>query len=188
MMSFRTCLRPVIRPGAVLFLALLCYLVPLRAVGAFLLAMTVHELGHLGALALCGGRLRGLCLGARGAVIAVEGLSSRQELLCALAGPGAGLLLTAFGRWLPMAALMALGHSTYNLLPIYPLDGGRALYCALAPLEGRGWRWTRAVGLGAGLCLGALGLYGTLGRTMGPIPALFGGSFFLRGLALWWKK
>mgnify|MGYP004610540773 CR=1 FL=1 len=188
MTSSRTCLRPVIRPGAVLFLALLCYLAPLRTVGAFLLAMTIHELGHMGAIALCGGRLRGLCLGARGAVIAVEGLSSRQELLCALAGPGAGLLLPAFGRWLPMTALMALGHSLYNLLPVYPLDGGRALYCALSPMGERGWRQTQAVGLGTALCLGGLGLYGTLGCQMGPIPALFGGIFFLRGLALWWEK
>ena len=55
MMRSRPCLRPAIRPGAVILLALLCYMAPLRAVGAFLLAVSVHELGHLGAIALCGG-------------------------------------------------------------------------------------------------------------------------------------
>lgn len=184
MTSSRPCLRPVIRPGAVILLALLCYLAPLRAVGAFLLAMSVHELGHLGAIALCGGRLRGLCLGSRGAVIRVAGLTPRQELFCALAGPGAGFCLLAAGRFLPMTALMALCHSLYNLLPVYPLDGGRALCCALAPLGEKAWTVTRRAGIGTALALTALGIYGTFGRHMGLFPLLFGGSFCLMALNL----
>ena len=185
MMRSRPCLRPAIRPGAVILLALLCYLAPLRAVGAFLLAMSVHELGHLGAITLCGGKLRGLCLGTRGAVIKVEGLTLKQELYCALAGPGAGLCLLAAGKFLPMTALMALCHSLYNLLPVYPLDGGRALYCALAPLRGKAWTVTQWVGIGTALALTALGIYGTLGRHMGLFLLLFGGSFCFRALNLW---
>ena len=184
----RPYLRPVIRPGAVILLALLCYLAPLRAAGAFFLAMTVHELGHLGAIALCGGRLRGLCLGTRGAVIQVEGLRPGQELFCALAGPGAGLVLLAFGRILPVTALMALCHSLYNLLPIYPLDGGRALRCALAPLGERAWTWTRAVGLGTAILLAIFGIYGSLGRHWGPLPLLVGAGCCLRARGLWREK
>ena len=184
----RTFLRPVIRPGAAILLALLCYLMPLRAAGAFLLASLVHELGHLGAICLCGGRLRGISLGARGAVIEVEGLAPRQEFLCALAGPGAGLMLLGAGRLLPMTALMALGHSIYNLLPIYPLDGGRALCCAMEPWGARGWDVTRYVGITLGLMLTGLGIFGTLGRHMGLLPLFFGGSFCFRALELWRGK
>lgn len=188
MVRSRPYLRPVIRPGAVILLALLCYLAPLRAAGAFLLAVTVHELGHLGAITLCGGRLRGLCLGTGGAVIQVEGLRPGQELFCALAGPGAGLLLLAFGKLLPVTALVALCHSLYNLLPIYPLDGGRALRCALAPLGEQAWTWTRAVGLGTALFLAVLGIYATLGRHWGPLPLLAGVGCGLRACTLWREK
>lgn len=188
MMKSRPYLRPVIRPGVVIQLALLCYLAPLRAAGAFLLAMTVHELGHLGAIFLCGGRPHGLCLGTRGAVIRVEGLSPRQELFCALAGPGAGLLLLVFGKILPVTALVALCHSLYNLLPIYPLDGGRALCCALFPLGEKAWTLTRAVGLVTALFLTALGVYAALGRNLGPLPLLAGAVCFMKAAGLWRRK
>ena len=187
-MSSHTCLRPVIRPGAVIFLVFLCYLAPLRWAGAFLLATAVHELGHLGAIALCRGRLRALCLGPRGAVLEVADLSPGQELFCALAGPLAGLSLLTVGKYLPMTALLALGHSLYNLLPIYPLDGGRALRCALAPLGETGERLTRCVGIVLGLGLAAPGIYGTLSCRLGLLPLLFGGSFFLLALNLWRGK
>lgn len=100
-------------------------LLPVAAIAA------AHELGHLLALRLCGVRLRALRLGAFGAVLEHAPTSCGKELLCAAAGPCVNLLL-----WLLLpagspAAAISLGMLLYNLLPIYPLDGGRILRCLL---------------------------------------------------------
>lgn len=108
--------------AAVLLLAL-----PYQWVCAMLLAAAFHECSHLLAVTLLGGEILSIRIGARGAVIEIGELSPWKELLCALAGPlgSATLLLTA--RWFPRLAICGLAHCVYNLLPLFPLDGGRAL-------------------------------------------------------------
>lgn len=110
--------------GALLLLSL-----PLNWLFAALAAAAVHELFHIGAVLVLGGRVIGFHIGAGGAQIEIDGLSRGRELICALAGPLAGFLLLLLGRWIPRIALCALIQSIYNLFPIYPLDGGRALQC-----------------------------------------------------------
>lgn len=111
---------------ALVFLAAVMLLSDIRWVLAAVTAAAVHELGHLLALWMLDRRVLGMKIELGGAVIRTEPLSSRDELLCALAGPAAGLLLTLFFRWLPRTACCALAQSLFNLLPLYPLDGGRA--------------------------------------------------------------
>ena len=103
---------------------------------ALLLPVAVHELGHLLALKLLGFRLRTLGLEAKGLMIRYSGMGSwLQEAAAALAGPLAGLLygillLPAEGtipEWLSVSGSVSLMLTGFNLLPILPLDGGRAL-------------------------------------------------------------
>ena len=108
-----------------------------------------HEFGHLLALRLCGGEARRLRVGMLGAVIEVRGaMGYGQELASALAGPLANLLAAAIlGR---MGCTTAAGANgvlcAFNLLPVRPLDGGRALYLLLA--------WRRAgAGRAGGRCI-----------------------------------
>ena len=55
----------------------------------------------------------------------------RRELLAVLAGPAGSLLLLSLYRVLPRVAVCAAVQGFYNLLPIEPLDGGRALRLCL---------------------------------------------------------
>lgn len=112
---------------ALLFLAAMLLILPLQWIGAALLAGLVHELAHAGAVWLCGGCIHRIRIGTGGAAMEIAPLDHARELFCALAGPVGGLLLFPLGQWLPRTALCAAIHSLYNLLPIYPLDGGRAI-------------------------------------------------------------
>ena len=69
------------------FAAVVCLLgwCDLRLCGWFLLALLLHELGHLAVLAFFHRPIRGITLGAGGARIETEGLSYRQEALSAAA-------------------------------------------------------------------------------------------------------
>lgn len=58
-------------------------------------------------------------------------MSPAEAVICALSGPLGGLLLTLTIGYLPRLALCALVQSIFNLLPFYPLDGGRALRAML---------------------------------------------------------
>lgn len=132
----------------------------------------MHECGHLAALALFRVPVLGLRLGAMGAVIHAPGakrLSYGRELAVTLAGPAVNLLAAPLfaalgGEWWYLFAGAHVVLGSYNLLPIPPLDGARALWLLTA------WRFcpdtadavSAAVGLLCAVTLTALGAYLTL--------------------------
>ncbi len=116
-----------ISAGAYFFAAAWILLLPFPWVAASVTAAAVHEMGHLAALWLCDIKVWKLQIGVLGAKIDTEPLKEVDEMICALAGPLTGLLLCLFWRWIPRVAIWAMVQSVFNLLPIYPMDGGRAL-------------------------------------------------------------
>ena len=114
--------------------ALALLILPLKWVLAAAVAGAWHEFCHILAVWLCGGKIRKMQVGASGAVIDVLPMSRSKELVSALAGPAGGVVLVLLLRWLPRVAVCGAFQSVYNLLPIYPLDGGRALRCGAAIL------------------------------------------------------
>lgn len=76
---------------------------------------------------LLGGKIRRITVAPFGAVIEAEGIEGFRSLLSSLAGPlGSFGLAMAIHRF-PLLGLCALVQGGFNLLPVYPLDGGRAL-------------------------------------------------------------
>ena len=128
-----------VRPGAVVLLSGLYFLLPLRWCARLALTVTVHELGHVTALILCGAQVCGLRMEGCGLVLRctpTEG--ALRTVTAALAGPaaGAGLFCILRGLGYIACAELSLLFSCVNLLPVLPLDGGRALYAALSALAG----------------------------------------------------
>ncbi|MBR7178285.1 MAG: M50 family metallopeptidase [Oscillospiraceae bacterium] len=113
--------------GFWLVLAMAVLLFPIRFLMGVILAAAVHELGHLAALWLTGGRVLGMELHAGGARILADPMEPRKEIICALAGPAAGAWTILAWRVFPELAAAGLVQTLFNLLPVYPLDGGRAL-------------------------------------------------------------
>ena len=150
--------------GCVL-LALALLVLPISWLLAAVTAALFHELCHGAAAVALGGSLGDIRLGERGATMEVGGLSNGRELLAAAAGPVGSLGLLLLGRCFPRLALCGLFQGLYNLLPIYPLDGGRILFCLIRfrHSEGVALKICRRVGALAGALAGLgllwLGLY-----------------------------
>jgi len=104
----------------------------LQFCGHFLLCILAHEAGHFVALKLCRIQVKGICFGFCGAVMEVGCMDYRQELLCAAAGPMTSVLLgLSILSFAPRPGLLSLCLAAVNLLPMYPMDGGRMLHAIL---------------------------------------------------------
>ena len=142
--------------------------------GTVLGAAALHEGGHLAALYLLGGRAEGLRITVFGAALETDAarLSYPAETAVVLAGPAVnllcGLALASLGAWTAAGAHLSL--CAFNLLPVRPLDGGRALQLAVSALAGpaAGEAATRAAGAGTALVLG-LGAAWLMVRTGGSL-------------------
>lgn len=106
-------------------------LLPAKWLLGAVMAACVHEMGHILAVLLLGGIVRRIDIGPLGAKIHAEGIEGGREALCALAGPAGSFLCLLLIRKFPVLGLCALVQGIFNLLPVYPLDGGRALSCLL---------------------------------------------------------
>ena len=97
-----------------------------------LIAVLVHESGHILAIYAVGMKVTRIGLELSGLKIEYNGSKSgNPDLISALAGPIAGLVYYAvaikmYGAFC-LSAHLSLLYSLFNLLPVYPLDGGRAV-------------------------------------------------------------
>jgi len=164
-------------------------------IGALLLFASVllHELAHAVVARGFGIEMRGITLFIFGGVAEMndEPPDAPSELQVAIAGPVASLLLAftfgglAWAAWsweLPTAvvvvslylALINASLAIFNMVPAFPLDGGRVLRSVLWYLWHdlpRATRITASLGSGLGLLLIVLGIVGVLS-----------GNLF----AIWW--
>ena len=113
--------------GTWFLLALMILLLPLPWLLALTVSSAVHELCHLTAVRITGAQITGFRIGAGGMYLETVPLPPLRRFVCSIAGPVGTLFLLLFARWMPRTALCAAVQSCYHLLPVFPLDGGRAL-------------------------------------------------------------
>ena len=182
-----------ITPGFLLTMAVMFWLDEgVGLLGWGVLACVVHELGHLLVGAALGGRPRWLSLSAVGLELNMEypaGLSYGRELAVALAGPAVNLvtggICAQFGNYL--LAGVSFGLGLFNLMPVLPLDGGRALWCVLSALFGA-QTGERAADGAAGVLVGLLAGIGAAAAVSYANFTLLLAAVWLFGLTLLRKR
>lgn len=125
----------ILSPATVFYWGLFLLLYHDRTLIAFISAVVVHELTHLIIMWLFGGKTTTLIITPMGLTIERSGLLSHQlEFLLSISAPICNLLLAAiYAKYnLNLCAIEAnLSFGLINLMPIYPLDGGKALLAIL---------------------------------------------------------
>lgn len=160
--------------------------------------VALHELGHALMAQRFGVRTRDITLLPIGGVARLERMptESRHELWIALAGPAVNVVIggVLLGVLLmlpePGAAwasgLLAMGQrlavanlaiAMFNLLPAFPMDGGRVLRAVLAARKGRLWATRRAVVIGRGFAV----VFALLGLWTSPVLLLIGVFLWFAG-------
>ena len=112
-----------------IYLAFLILAFPLPWTAAAITAAALHELGHLIAAKLLKGEIIFIRIHMTGAEIGAVFPGKMQEAIAALAGPAMSFLLVLLYQRTPKLAVCGFLQGMYNLMPVYPLDGGRALRC-----------------------------------------------------------
>ncbi len=156
-----------------------------------LVSLALHEVAHLLVLAGFEVGVRAFEVHPFGALIRYEGPAEGLgyiDALVAAAGPLQSFLLAAIGQYIAPLEFVAAGRmeffiqvnlllACFNLLPVWPLDGGRIVRGWLAPRVGDGQAVRRlAVGgqvLGIGLALTAVGGSIASGKPLW-VPAMAG--------------
>ncbi len=117
-------------------IALLLYLDGQNLVLWYLLAVAIHEFGHLVVILCLGGGVKIVRLTAIGAEMRLDmtrPLSYLKEMLAIIAGPIVSFCTYLCAKQLGwyIFAGVNLSFSIMNLLPVSNLDGGRFLLCVL---------------------------------------------------------
>lgn len=164
-----------VRPEVYCAFCVCLLLLPLKLILAWYISVLIHECFHYGAILLTGGQVGHVQIGLSGVKLQTSSMNHWQEMLCAAAGPVGGILLfVLFLKRIPMLAVFGLIHCLYNLIPLYPLDGGRVLHSLVGIIfKGRYYEAITSV-MDSSLSILLLGciIFLVLRFALGPVPLL----------------
>lgn len=168
----------------------------LGAIGLFV-SVGLHELGHSLVARAKGSHILEIVLYPFGGAAKISNIPTRpmDEILVAVAGPAVSLSLGIIGIFFGFSMLNAnpdtmhyplilelgainLGLFIFNLLPAFPMDGGRVLRAALIQKRGRLGATRLAVTIGKYFCI-LFVVYGLLNGQF--ILAFIGGYIYMAG-------
>lgn len=98
----------------------------------WIIAAAIHEIYHILMLWIFRIEIISIEIRITGAKIETAPMVPYKEMIVALAGPIGALSFLAFAQLMPQLVICVIAQSAFNLLPVYPLDGGRALRCVFA--------------------------------------------------------
>lgn len=137
-------------------------------------SVALHELGHSLVARAKGSYIHEIVLYPFGGAAKISNIPKRpmDEVLVAIAGPAVSLALAVLFSAIPMLEL--LGHLNYmlfffNMLPVFPMDGGRVLRALLSIKKGRLEATRVAATVGKYFCVlfVLVGIFGIRQRLLG---------------------
>lgn len=148
-------------------------------------SVALHELGHALTAIKLGGHVKDIELGILGGVARMSYMPSqpKQEILIALAGPAVSLALGLIGIFMANPILFIIGVINlllfgFNILPCFPMDGGRVLRAAFALKKSRLDATRLAIKIGKYFCI-VFVVYGLFSFNL--FLALIGGYIYMAG-------
>ena len=133
----RNRIRVCIHPGYLLYFAACVLFLPIKIILAWMAATIIHELGHICCILLLKKEIYSVQFGVFGAQINTETLGIWQEMISAMAGPLSAIFILPFIKKFPIVTMFCILQSIYNLIPVYPMDGGRVVVGVLVYFAGR---------------------------------------------------
>jgi Zn-dependent protease len=155
----------------------------LLAVAALFVCVVMHEFGHILTARQFGIRTRTITLSPLGGIAHLDRMSNQpwEEFCIAVAGPLVNVAIAVFlgfgmigaqaiglnlersllMRFLGVLLFLNIGMILFNMIPAFPMDGGRVLRAILAHSMGllEGTRVAVGIGTVAAICMGLAGAF-----------------------------
>lgn len=116
-----------VSPALCIVVVISLFTIPIKWIAAWIFAVILHEGAHYFTLRFTGYSVLNIVLGVGGAKMTTMPIEGWRETLCAASGPLVSLSLGFLAAIFPRLALCGVAHGLFNLLPLYPMDGGRIL-------------------------------------------------------------
>ena len=163
---------------AVFFLTL-----PINWIISFVIAAIMHEVCHILAVYVFGGRILKMEIQFGGCRIDTAPIREWKQFICILAGPLGSLSLLFLCRTAPKIAICGALQGIFNLLPVMPLDGGRLLQLVLfhvCPQKAK--EIADLIAVLVCISVDLIALWFSIGGNMGPAPLLLAFTWSLKVL------